>query len=186
MEILTKQALRDRLLRERQAMDSQSRAIRSLSVLGNLGALAQYRAAKHVAGYIPILAEVDVLSWLSGAAVEGKRVYLPRLMDGGTLDFAAYDPRQLTKGPRGVLQPAPELPSVPITELDFLVIPGLGFDRRRFRLGLGAGYYDKTLAGLSTRPFSVGVGFDFQIIEQFPVESWDLPVDCVVSESGTY
>lgn len=167
-------------------MDGPSRATRSITITNRLAALPQYQSAGHVAGYIPLLGEVDVLPWLAAAALEGKRVYLPRLLDGGTLEFAVYDPRQLVKGPRGVMQPAPELPAISIGELHFLVIPGLAFDRRKYRLGLGAGYYDKTLGGITARPFAAGVGFDFQVIEQFPVDSWDLPVDVVVTESETY
>ncbi len=186
MDLLTKQQLRDHLLRERQSMDGPSRADRSADIANRLSTMPQYQAAQHVAGYIPILGEVDVLPWLAMAAEQGKRVYLPRLIEGGTLEFAHYDARQLVKGPRGVLQPAPELPAISIGEIHFLVMPGLGFDRNRYRLGLGAGYYDKTLAGIVVRPFSAGVGFDFQVIDQFPIDGWDLPVDAVVTESEVY
>ena len=181
----TKSVLRDRLLSRRQALAPVERTRRSQAVIQRLEVLPQFAAALHVAAYVPLLGEVDVLPVLSDARLENKRVYLPRLLADGRLEFAVYHPTELVKGPRGVMQPAPELPAVPVETLDFLVVPGLGFDRRGHRLGLGAGYYDKTLAGLPQRPFCAGVGYDFQLVDALPTDEWDIPLDAVVTERAT-
>lgn len=182
---MSKSALRDRLLRERRAIEPADHTARSGSVVSRVAALPQFAQAAHVAAYLPLLGEVDVLPVLSQAASQGKRVYLPRLLDGGRLEFAAYDAAMVVRGPRGVMQPAPELPGVGVAEIDFMLVPGLGFDRAKYRLGLGAGYYDKTLAGQARRPYCVGVGFDFQLVETIPADPWDIPLDAVALETTT-
>lgn len=180
---MSKSALRDRLLRERRAVPPDEHTMRSNVVVTRVVTLPEFGRASHVAAYLPLLGEVDVLPVLSQAASQGKRVYLPRLLDGGRLEFAAYDAAMVVRGPRGVMQPAPELPGVPLSEIDFMLVPGLGFDRAKYRLGLGAGYYDKTLAGQARRPYCVGVGFDFQLIDAIPADPWDVPLDTVILET---
>lgn len=183
--LMSKALLRDRLLRERRAVTPAEHTARSAAVVARVIAMTGFAQASHVAAYLPLLGEVDVLPVLSQAALLGKRVYLPRLLDGGRLEFAAYDASMVVKGPRGVMQPAPELPGVPVSEIDFMLVPGLGFDRAKYRLGMGAGYYDKTLAGQARRPFCVGVGFDFQLVDSLPADSWDVPLDAVALEKAT-
>jgi 5-formyltetrahydrofolate cyclo-ligase len=181
----SKAQLRDRLLALRQQLAPVERTRRSQPVIARLLALPQYAAAAHVAAYVPLLGEVDVLPLLGEARLASKRVYLPRLLADGRLEFAVYDPAYLVKGPRGVMQPAAELPAVPVSELDLLVVPGLAFDGAGRRLGLGAGYYDKTLAGQTKKPFCAGAGYDFQLVDALPADAWDVPLDAVVTESAT-
>jgi 5-formyltetrahydrofolate cyclo-ligase len=181
---LTKQLLRDRLLTERQAIPAAERTLRSQAIVERVCATDFFQKAGHIAAYLPILGEVDVMPILAVAAQAHKRVYLPRLRDDGRLDFAVYDPAMLVRGPRGVMQPAPELPSVEHAVLELVVVPGLGFDKRRHRLGLGAGFYDKTFGGESRRPTLLGVAYDIQIVDEVPVDPWDVPLDGVVSESA--
>lgn len=66
-------------------------------------------------------------------------------------------------------------------DLDFIVVPGLAFDNKGFRLGRGGGFYDRFLAGLSEKSHTVGVCFNFQIVPSVPRTSKDLAVKQVVS-----
>jgi 5-formyltetrahydrofolate cyclo-ligase len=67
-------------------------------------------------------------------------------------------------------------------EIDFALVPGLGFDRRGGRLGYGGGFYDRLLAGL--RAFRVAAAFSVQMIDAVPMAPHDQYVDLVVTESG--
>ncbi len=185
---VTKQGVRERLLRERKALGATERSERSQRVVDRLRAMPAYRNASSVAAYIAFLNEVDVAGLMTAAAEEKKRVYLPRLLDNGSLEFAPYHPNRLVAGPRGVMQPAPEIEAVSLEQLELVVVPGLAFDRHCQRLGLGAGFYDKTLAGHGTpdgvsRLTTVGAAFDFQIVDELPTDEWDVPLHAVVSES---
>ncbi|MCE7973394.1 MAG: 5-formyltetrahydrofolate cyclo-ligase [Leptolyngbya sp. PLA1] len=83
---------------------------------------------------------------------------------------------------RGVRAPGPECPQVDPRTLDLVVVPGLSFDRLGGRLGRGAGFYDRFLAGL--RAVRVGLCFDEQIVDQVPTDPGDERMHCVVSPSG--
>lgn len=64
----------------------------------------------------------------------------------------------------------------PLTEIDCILVPALGFDREMFRLGYGKGYYDRFLAGVGEIP-TIGVGFKEQLCEELlPRDPWDVPV----------
>jgi 5-formyltetrahydrofolate cyclo-ligase len=71
---------------------------------------------------------------------------------------------------------------LPATCLDVLVMPLVAFDRRGTRLGMGGGYFDRALAGAASRPLRVGVGFDFQEVNEIPAEPWDVPLALIVTD----
>jgi 5-formyltetrahydrofolate cyclo-ligase len=63
-----------------------------------------------------------------------------------------------------------------------VLAPLVGFDRQCYRLGNGGGYFDRTLAALAPRPMAIGVGFEFSLIETIHPQSFDIPMDLVVTE----
>jgi 5-formyltetrahydrofolate cyclo-ligase len=71
---------------------------------------------------------------------------------------------------------------VPDPAPDWILVPGLAFDRAGRRLGYGAGYYDRLLARLPGVP-RIAVAFSIQVIDQIPVDDHDLPVDILVTET---
>jgi len=70
-------------------------------------------------------------------------------------------------------------------EPDALLVPVVGFDRRRYRLGYGGGYYDRTLAALSAKPRAVGVGFELSQLATIYPQPHDIPMDLIVTERRT-
>jgi len=76
-------------------------------------------------------------------------------------------------------------------ELDILFLPLLGFDESGFRMGMGGGYYDASLAFLARRkhwrkPLLVGLAFDAQKVDRLPTDPWDIPLDAVITERRYY
>jgi 5-formyltetrahydrofolate cyclo-ligase len=67
---------------------------------------------------------------------------------------------------------------------DLILVPGLGFTRDGRRLGRGGGFYDRLLAASSFRAFTMGVGFDVQLVPALPVEPHDRRLDAIATESG--
>ncbi len=80
----------------------------------------------------------------------------------------------------GLKEPIPSLtPLIQPDAIDLLIVPGLCFDQRGFRIGFGGGYYDRFLVGFNG--LKVGLAYDFQVLETLSEESHDIPVDWVLT-----
>jgi 5-formyltetrahydrofolate cyclo-ligase len=79
--------------------------------------------------------------------------------------------------------------ALPASEMAMLVLPLVGFDARAARLGMGGGWYDRSLAFRHARaapPWLVGAGFSVQQVDSLPLEAWDVRLDAVCSEAATH
>jgi len=136
-----------------------------------------------VSGYLPIDDELDPLPLLRAAVDRGHHACVPVVQGKGQpLVFRDWTPgTPLVPGVFGVSVPSPEVPErVP----DLLFVPLLGFDRKGFRMGYGAGFYDRTLAGLRARRrvLAVGVGYAGQEVTAVPVGLHDEALDWIVTD----
>jgi 5-formyltetrahydrofolate cyclo-ligase len=132
--------------------------------------------------------EVDSRPLFDLARRHGRTVLLPRMVTRGTLEFVEVEAfEDLFRGRYGVREPAPELPARALRTTALVLAPGIAFDLRGGRLGRGAGYYDRALAPIGQRrdgPRFVGVAFDLQIVDRVPMQTHDVFMDAVVTESG--
>jgi hypothetical protein len=67
-----------------------------------------------------------------------------------------------------------------------MLVPMLGWDEAGYRLGYGAGFFDRTLASLTPKPVVIGVSYELGKLKTIHPQSWDMPMDWVVTERGTY
>ena len=91
-----------------------------------------------------------------------------------------HDYRDLVPARFGLME-LPNAPVVDPSEIDFVVSPGLAFDRAGRRLGQGAGYYDRYLPRLRSEVPVVAICFSEQLVEEVPTDAHDLPVDAIVT-----
>ena len=151
---------------------------------GLLARIEQWLATARVsrlAFFWPTRAEPDlsalVARWLQA---DRSRIAALPVIEGELLRFAPWSPgAMLVSGPFDVQIPNTEQRTDP----ELLLIPCVGIDRLRYRLGYGGGYYDRTLASLSPRPITVGVGFDCARIESIDPKPHDLQLDVAMTES---
>src|SRR5690606_9724925 len=89
-------------------------------------------------------------------------------------------------GRYGIREPAADCPIVNLAGIDVAFVPGLAWDATGARLGRGAGYYDRLFEGLrrGAGPLRVGLFFGAQRLEGIPMDSWDAPLDVIVTEDG--
>ena len=66
-------------------------------------------------------------------------------------------------------------------DIDLIVVPGVAFDKKNIRLGRGHGYYDRFLSGLPKRTKTIGLAFDFQVLEDLPQDPHDVPVSTIIT-----
>ncbi len=138
-----------------------------------------------VSVFLPILDEPDTLPLIASLCEDNIRTALPVTGPRAQpLRFLAWSPGEPTvHGRFGTREPAPTASEI---IPDVLFVPLAAFDRRGFRLGYGAGYYDSTLAALrrSKPVLAVGVGFSVQEVDAVPTEPHDERLDAVVTEHG--
>jgi 5-formyltetrahydrofolate cyclo-ligase len=133
-----------------------------------------------VAGFWPLAGEIDIRPLLERLRAAGHVVALPATPPRGqALGFRRWDAGAAMRRERfGTMVPVGEN-----VRPDWLFVPLLAFDRRGHRLGYGAGYYDRTLAGLAGA-VAIGCGFAAQEVAEVPVGALDVPLAGVATEAG--
>jgi 5-formyltetrahydrofolate cyclo-ligase len=89
---------------------------------------------------------------------------------------------ELAKGPLDIPYPLNSAQVVP----EAVLLPMNGWDRQGYRLGYGAGFFDRTLASLAKKPIVIGVSYELSRMETIQPQPWDIPVDYLVTERGVY
>jgi 5-formyltetrahydrofolate cyclo-ligase len=132
----------------------------------------------------PIKGEYDARHLARTLRARGALTALPVVIAPRTpLIFREWHPGiVLTKGPLDIPYPADSQEITP----DAVLLPMNGWDRQGYRLGYGAGFFDRTLASLAKRPLVIGVSYELAKMDSIQPQSWDLPMDYVVTERGVY
>ncbi|MDP2227684.1 MAG: 5-formyltetrahydrofolate cyclo-ligase [Moraxellaceae bacterium] len=183
-----KSLLRRELRARRRALSlfDQRRAARALAQ--TLVRLPQLKVARHVALYWPNDGEIDPRALLRMRALSRCRFYLPVLQSfpSSTLGFAPWrGERRLVRNRFGIPEPhASRLQ--PVQKMDVVLLPLTGFDAAGNRLGMGGGFYDRTLAFLRRcprpSPRLIGVAHACQQAPALPAENWDVRLQLIVTD----
>lgn len=178
-----KAKLRKQLRAKRRAVSPEERASAAIAVAKKLCSLERIRAAKYVLAYMPMKSEFDIQPAVYMIEAKGVTVVYPLCIDNGGLRlFVPAEENGFVKGAYGILEPNTETArEISPDELDAIILPAVGFDRKGRRLGQGGGYYDRLLASVSC--FTVAVGYDCQLVDEVPTEKTDRSVDAVVTPS---
>jgi len=173
---------RERLLAARLA--ATDRVEREPTLRKQVGEWLARADARVLGFYWPIRGEPDlrevIAQWLSADA---RRVAALPVITGNALEFHAWTPEALMQAAEfGIPVPAHGRPVHP----DCLLIPCVGFDAHRYRLGYGGGYYDRTLAQTVPWPLCVGIAFESDRIDAFEPRPHDMQLDVVITDAGTY
>ncbi len=176
-----KTQLRRQLLAQRQAVPAATRAAWDAAIAGHLEAWFERQPARVIGVFWPMRSEPDLRDLYASWAAAEVRLALPMVIDkDAPLKFLAWTPGDtLVKDAMGVWVPARCSAEV-LPEA--LLIPCVGFNAARFRLGYGGGFYDRTLAS-AQRPWAIGVAHACSRAE-FAVEDHDIALDAMVTEAG--
>lgn len=182
-------ALRRELRARRRALPAAERIAGADALATRLFALPFFPASGYVAGYWAMDGEIGLHSWQLRLP-KGLVYCLPVLADDETLRFAPWRPGdELVTNRYGI--PEPDIDprtGLAASEMSLIVVPLVGFDDAGHRLGMGGGWYDRTLAPRLQRaapPWLVGVGFEAQRVASINAEAWDVPLDAVCTERDT-
>lgn len=182
-----KNALRNTIKQVRSKISTTYKATSSSQICTRIQSLEQYKKAQRIGFYWSINGEIDLSSLWNNATVDGKLCFFPALNDDLTLSFLPVTPTTTFINNKFEI-PEPSVSrdlAVPIDQLDLIIIPLLAFDIRCNRIGMGAGYYDRTLIN-KRNSLIIGVGYQFQRVEFLEAQSWDIPLDAVITQKAIY
>jgi 5-formyltetrahydrofolate cyclo-ligase len=184
-----KARLRAGCLARRKAIAPAAAEAAAAAMLDRLEQLDQYLGARLLHTYVSSVDnEVDTLQLIRRRLAQGQGVAVPVVRPGTRILRHALieDLGQLQPGRWGLLTPAADHAEwlEDLARIDLVVVPGLAFDRRGNRLGLGGGYYDRFLVRVKAP--KAGLTYSQLLLEALPAETHDIPMDIVITEAAVY
>jgi 5-formyltetrahydrofolate cyclo-ligase len=167
---MTKTELRQMMIAKRTVMKTHDVKLRSQALVEKLMRDYRFIVADIVAIYEPINNEVD----LRGLYQTSKRFALPKVVGTDMHFIEITTETELVRSSFGILEPRDG--RIVDDNIDLLLVPTLALDRNYYRIGFGKGYYDRFLAAHKPK-MTLGVVYDFQLIDGFDHHKFDIPLD---------
>lgn len=182
---LEKQRLREERLAAREALSEQERSVLDDRITQKLLATSEYAEATTVLTYVSVSSEVSTRMFIECALRDGKTVAVPRCLPGHCLEFVAIASlEQLVAAPFNLLEPVKELPAVTEDQKNnsICIVPALLVDTKGYRLGYGAGFYDRFLSTYPGKKICLAYQQNLSRT-MLPHTAFDVAVDVVITES---
>jgi len=186
-QYLDKKLIREQMQKLRNSLSYEEVREKSKNIHEILFALDDFKRADMIMTYVSFRNEVDTYGIINELLKADKKVVVPvcntskinlipsRLLSIDELSFSHF----------GLMEPkGPYIRPVNPEEIDIILVPGLAFDKNKNRLGFGKGYYDRFLNQVRFDSLKIALAFHFQILDILPVESWDVPMDMIITEKG--
>lgn len=181
-----KRKLREAMLARRSQIPLAAMALAGESVALHFADHPILAFAPSFAGYVAMRSEIDVLPVFDAMARFGKVTALPSVTPQKNLIF-----RRWHRGEPLIRHPSLQVEEPPATHESIIpalvLVPLLAFDAEGYRLGYGAGYYDRTIEAMrrfETPPLFIGVAYSLQEVDRLPVDAGDQPLDGILTELG--
>lgn len=192
---LSRAALRRALREQRRALSPRQQRLAARRLYQQLAQHPLFRRARHIALYLASDGEIDPCHLLRAAQKMGKATYLPVLSPWPRthMVFQRVRPDEhLAPNRFGIAEPVfRRARQRPAWALDLILMPLTGFDEYGGRLGMGGGFYDRTLAYRKRckhrlKPTLVGLAHECQKVDRLPMASWDIELDAVLTDRRWY
>jgi 5-formyltetrahydrofolate cyclo-ligase len=181
-----KQDLRKKLLSQRNQLDEAFISEQSDNMAKQLYAWPYYQQAKIMMLFLSMKHEPQMMKIIANAWLQGKTVCVPSMrQEFGVMDAAViHHMNDLVRGRLNLLEPNPiNLEVLDPKIIDVIVVPGVGYDQKGNRVGMGAGYYDRFIPR-APQALLIGAVWSSQIVESIPCSYYDKPVHYLLNEDG--
>jgi len=183
--MLEKVNLRKEVLSWREGQSEEEIKKKSLKIKERLFSLPLFEESKAVMFYVSFGSEVRTEDAIKETINRSKRVIVPKtlLKEKRLLlsELRDYE-KELERGAFGILEPKEEyLREVSPQMLDLIIVPGVVFDEKGYRIGYGGGFYDRFFLEVD-KVSSIGLAFELQVVGEIPAEEHDLKVNLIITE----
>lgn len=174
--------MRRALIGRRLAMDAATRRAQGERAKARLVESAELRRFATLGMYWPVRGEIDLRELAAEHVRNGGRVGLPVVVtESAPVEFWSWRPEMpMSRGVWNIPIPAER----ELLEPEALIVPLVGFDPQRYRLGYGGGYYDRTIVASRRRPFCVGLGYEEARLATIFPQAHDIPMDLIITDGG--
>lgn len=174
---MEKSEIRRKIRNLRAMLSDEDKITASERVFDMLEKTAQFMMADRILMYHSLPDEVSTHAFLEKWG-DRKSFFLPRV-NGVNLDILPYDKSRLELGAFHIEEPSGDDLCDP-DSIELIIVPAVAYDHSGNRLGRGKGFYDRLLQ--TSKATKIGVAYDFQLVEEIPVEEHDVPVDIVITD----
>jgi len=184
-----RQTIRQQVRQQRRLLTPAQQQSFALQAAEQVMAHPRIQAAQHIAVFLSFDGELDTQPLIQQLWQHNKAVYLPVLhpFSAGHLLFLAYQPETpLVINRLKIREPQLDVRQVlPLAKLDVILTPLVAFDSQGERLGMGGGFYDRTLQQWQQGgAYPIGLAHDCQQVAKIPTEAWDIPLPQIITPSG--
>lgn len=191
-------SVRDTIRVKRKMLTATFQQEASKSLLCSLIQEKSVQKAEHIAIYLAVNGELDLQPFIKWCWQQNKQTYVPVVhpFSAGNLLFLHYhNNSKMVLNQYKIKEPALDVRDIkPVNTLDIILTPLVAFDSSGARIGMGGGYYDRTLAQwykqytkqIRFNPIPIGIAHDCQHVENVPVETWDIPLPKIITPSHTF
>lgn len=171
-----------RHIRARKALlNDDERLSAAERVFATVQRMAAFTMARRILMYHSLPDELSTHSFIDSWHTR-KEFFLPRV-NGLNLEILPYDRSRMHLGAFSIEEPD-GTETVDISQIDLVIVPAVAYDRRGNRVGRGKGYYDRLLSTAARTLTTIGVGYDFQLVDEIDADPFDIPVDFVVTDGN--
>ena len=182
---MNKKELRKIMIEKRDNIYKEEKAVMDKNIIFSLKEKEFYKNSKNIFIYLGFGSEIDTMSYIQDFINDGKHIFIPRT-DIKTKKMEAVEITSLDglkENKYGILEPNDNKEEFYKNNLDLIILPGVAFDHSGRRIGYGGGYYDRYLEDIDKRIIKVALIYDFQLLENVPVEEHDIKADYIITET---
>lgn len=177
----TKTEIRNQVREMKRMMTKKEIQDKSKKIWENLRYTNEFMEAEYLYVYVSYNQEVITRPYIDESIRDGKKIAVPKIINGSMVFFQIKDMKQLQKGYQGI--PEPVSGERICGKPGLMLMPGLAFDRNLHRCGYGGGFYDTYLQKYDKgNLIKAALVYKYQIFEQIPVEKHDKILDIIITE----
>lgn len=184
-----KNKLRQNTLQKRNQLKIEEIVNKSRNILNLLKTFQNQLLNKNIFIFIDFKNEVQTIEIIQYLQTLNCNIFIPRVnIETKEMDIYPYTShKDLLESKYGILEPQDD-PSQKINAeiLNIVLTPGVAFDLKGYRIGYGGGFYDRLFEKIGKNVLKIALGFELQITNEIPVDSFDLPVDYLITENKIY
>ncbi|MEJ6541514.1 MAG: 5-formyltetrahydrofolate cyclo-ligase [Halioglobus sp.] len=180
-----KTRLRSDLRQRRNSLNSAQQDTAAQALIHSVVTLPNWASAQRIALYLATDGEIDTRALETTARGLAKEIFLPLITDSRLCFAQWHEEVLLSSNQYNIAEPPADAVRCPASDLDIIFLPTVGWDGHGGRLGMGGGFYDRTLSGISG-PLLVGLAHENQHVDEIPLENWDIALDYVATDVGLH